>query len=338
VTVNIATRAASGGDAEGDTLLRIENLLGSAHADILTGSANLNTLNGGDGNDTLAGFDANDMLVGGFGSDILIGGAGGDALDGGAGLDAASYVSSSAGVTVNLATRAASGGEAFGDSLAGIENLIGSAHADTLTGNLGINALSGDAGNDRLDGRLGNDRLEGGDGNDTLIGGAGGDALGGGAGLDAASYAGSSAGVTVNLATRAASGGDATGDTFSGIERLDGGLGSDVLAGGAGSDAFVFNTALGPANVDQITDFSVADDSILLENAIFTTLTSTGVLSAAAFRVGAAAGDADDRIIYDNASGALYYDADGTGGIGQVQFATLVSHPLGVTNADFVVV
>ena len=54
--------------------------------------------------------------------------------------------------------------------------------------------------------------------------------------------------------------------------------------------------------------------------------------------VGAAASDADDRIIYDPASGALYFDADGTGAIGQVQFAALVSRPGGVTNADFLVI
>src|ERR687891_378388 len=69
------------------------------------------------------------------------GGAGGDALDGGAGLDAASYAGSDAGVTVNLATGAGSGGHATGDTLTGIENVIGSIHADTLTGNGGDKKL-----------------------------------------------------------------------------------------------------------------------------------------------------------------------------------------------------
>jgi Ca2+-binding RTX toxin-like protein len=190
-----------------------------------------------------------------------------------------------------------------------------------------------------------------------LTGGAGGDALNGGAGIDAANYSNSTAGVTVNLAaTGPALGGHATGDTLAGIENLvgsthadsltgdagnnalNGGLGNDKLTGGAGRDAFVFNTALGAANVDQITHFSVADDTIRLENSIFTTLTSTGLLSATGFRLGMAAADADDRIIYDTGSGALYYDADGTGQIGQVQFATFVSRAGGVTNADFLVI
>jgi Ca2+-binding RTX toxin-like protein len=72
--------------------------------------------------------------------------------------------------------------------------------------------------------------------------------------------------------------------------------------------------------------------------AVFTALGITDALSASVFASGAEASDADDRIIYDTTSGALYYDADGTGLIGKVQFATLVSHPGGVTNADFVVI
>lgn len=182
-------------------------------------------------------------------------------------------------------------------------------------------------------------RRAGGDGSDTLAGGAGGDGLNGGAGFDMASYAGSDARVTVNLAAGPASGGEATGDAFTDIEGLigsphsdvlsgnagsnllNGGLGSDVLTGGLGRDAFDFAAALGAANVDQITDFSVTDDAIRLDNAIFTALTSTGVLFRTAFATGTAAGDADDRIIYNSASGVLYYGADGAGGI------TVVSRP-----------
>ena len=74
-----------------------------------------------------------------------------------------------------------------------------------------------------------------------------------------------------------------------------------------------------------------------LKHILFTALT-TGLLSAVAFRSGAAAVDGDDRIIYNSVSGALYYDADGAGGVAQVQFATLVSLPTGLTNADFLVV
>jgi Ca2+-binding RTX toxin-like protein len=355
VTVNLgAAGAASGGHAAGDTLTGIENLVGSVHADRLTGSTANNVLNGGHGNDGLAGGAGNDRLMGGDGNDTLHGGAGADALHGGGGIDAASYAGSIAGVTVNLgASGPLSGGHAASDTLTDIENLIGSAHADRLAGNAANNVLNGGVGNDSLAGGGGHDVLAGGDGNDTLHGGAGADALHGGAGIDAASYAGSTAGVTVNLG---ASGGDAAGDTLTGMENLigsahadrltgsaannvlNGGLGNDVLTGAAGFDAFLFNTALGAANVDQITDFSVTDDTIRLENAVFSALTATGVLSAAAFAVGTAASDADDRIIYDSANGVLYYDADGAGGAAQIPFAILVSHAGGVTNADFVVI
>jgi Ca2+-binding RTX toxin-like protein len=347
VTVNLEPGVASGGHATGDTLTGIENLIGSAHADTLTGDAQNNALLGGDGNDTLAGSDGNDALSGG---------AGADALDGGAGIDAANYSTSAEGVTVSLATGTASGGQATGDTLTGIEKLIGSAHSDSLTGNAVNNLLNGGLANDALYGGGGNDSLVGGDGNDTLTGGAGADAANGGAGFDTASYAGSTAGVTINLATGGASGGHAAGDTLTGMENLtgsahvdtlagnafnnvlNGGLGSDTLTGGAGRDAFVFNTALGAGNIDRIADFSAVDDTVRLENAIFTALTTTGVLSAAAFTGGTAAGDAADRIIYNSATGALSYDADGAGGVGQVQFATLVSPPGGVTNADFLVI
>jgi serralysin len=334
--------------------------------DIITGDAADDTIEGFEGADTLAGGDGRDTLVGGDGNDTLIGGAGADRLNGGGGIDTANYARSTAAVAVNLATGAASGGDATGDTVTGIENVIGSAQSDTLTGNAGNNLLNGGIGSDMLAGGGGNDSLVGGDGNDTLIGGGGADALEGGAGIDAASYTGSNAGVTVNLAaTGPASGGHAAGDTFAGIENLIGSanadsltggagnnvlsggagndtlagrLGNDMLAGGVGADTFDFNTALGAANVDRITDFSAADDTIRLENAIFTALTITGALSVSAFAIGAAAGDANDRIIYDSTSGVLYYDADGTGVIGKVQFAQLTTHPSVVTNADFLVI
>ncbi len=255
VSVNLATGAASGGDAAGDTFISIENLTGSAFNDTLTGDSGANALDGGAGNDLLDGGVGNDSLYGGAGNDTLIGGAGSDVLDGGAGIDLASYAASTAGVSVNLATGIGSGGDAAGDTLTGIENVTGSAFNDTLTGDSGANALDGGAGNDLLDGGVGNDSLYGGAGNDTLIGGAGSDVLDGGAGTDTASYATSTAGVSVNLATAAVSGGDAAGDTLISIENvtgsafndtltgdsganvLDGGAGNDLLNGGAGNDS-----------------------------------------------------------------------------------------------------
>ncbi len=109
-----------------------------------------------------------------------------------------------------------------------------------------------------------------------------------------------------------------------------------MLTGGAGADSFVFDTALGPTNVDQISDFTAGADKIKLENAIFTALTSTGALAAGAFQLGSAASEADDRVVYNQSTGALLYDADGSGAAAAVQFATLTSKPA-VTASDFLV-
>jgi len=77
------------------------------------------------------------------------------------------------------------------------------------------------------------------------------------------------------------------------------------LTGGSVAEAFVFNTAPGSTNIDTITDFRVIDDEIRIDNAVFTAAGADDTLSAAAFRVGAAAGDANDRIIYNASTGAL---------------------------------
>lgn len=120
-----------------------------------------------------------------------------------------------------------------------------------------------------------------------------------------------------------------------GDDTLNGGVGMDTLNGGAGADTFVFDRALTPGNVDAINAFSVADDTIRLENSIFAGL-AVGAMAASRFTIGAEAGDAGDRIIYDAATGALYFDADGTGAGAQLQFATLAAG-LALTAADFVV-
>ncbi|AXS41375.1 M10 family metallopeptidase [Breoghania sp. L-A4] len=253
VTVNLGDGLVeSGGDAEGDQLLRIEHLEGSAFHDTLIGSAGINYLYGGDGNDTLEG------------------GAGADRLDGQGGWDMASYAGSSAAVSVNLGDGLVeSGGDAEGDRLLRIEHLEGSAFSDTLIGSAGINYLFG------------------GDGNDTLEGGAGADRLDGQGGWDKVSYAGSSAGVSVNLGDGLVeSGGDAEGDQLLRIEHLEGssyadiltgsaginwmgggagadelagGGGNDRLSGGTGADDFIFNTGDGS---DTITDFELGLDDI----------------------------------------------------------------------------
>jgi Ca2+-binding RTX toxin-like protein len=117
---------------------------------------------------------------------------------------------------------------------------------------------------------------------------------------------------------------------------IDGGAGADVLSGFGGSDAFEFSSALGNGNVDAITDFAPGTDRIYLDHAVFGSL-AMGELAAGAFQTGAAASEADDRVVYDPATGALSYDADGSGAGAAVQFAQL-HDALALHASDFVVV
>jgi Ca2+-binding RTX toxin-like protein len=114
--------------------------------------------------------------------------------------------------------------------------------------------------------------------------------------------------------------------------------GQDTLTGGSGNDAFVFNTALNATtNVDQITDFIAGVDKLHLDNAIFTAVGANGALAAAAFQLGAAALRSDDRIIYDQGTGALSYDADGSGAGAAIRFAILTTKPT-LTSTDFLII
>jgi cysteinyl-tRNA synthetase len=117
--------------------------------------------------------------------------------------------------------------------------------------------------------------------------------------------------------------GDDRIDGRGGNDRLGGGSGQDLLIGGKGADAFVFE-AFGGRNVDRIGDFASGVDRIRLDHGVFDAL-SKGVLDAGAFVLGTKAAEADDRIIYDSASGRLYYDADGRGGADAVLVAKLAA-------------
>ena len=123
------------------------------------------TINGGSGNDTI---DGSALSVGEIAL-ILQGGVGADALAGSAGVDTATYAASIAGVAVDLGAGSASGGDATGDALTGIENLIGSTQGDVLAGDAGSNVLTGGDGADTLAGGAGADELNGGDGDDTAV-------------------------------------------------------------------------------------------------------------------------------------------------------------------------
>ncbi|WP_283770716.1 calcium-binding protein [Microvirga sp. 3-52] len=125
-----------------------------------------------------------------------------------------------------------------------------------------------------------------------------------------------------------------------GNDFLYGGIGNDKLYGGAGKDSFVFDTKPHKStNKDAILDFKVVDDTIRLDNAVFTKVGSNGTLKSSAFWTNntGKAHDKDDRIVYDKDSGVLYYDADGSGKGASVAFAT-ISKNHALTNKDFVVI
>lgn len=122
-----------------------------------------------------------------------------------------------------------------------------------------------------------------------------------------------------------------------GNDKLYGGTGNDTLSGGSGKDAFYFDSKANKStNLDKITDFSVPDDTIRLENSVFTGL-KAGALSSAAFWIGTKAHDSSDRIVYNKSTGALLFDVDGTGSAAATQFATLPKN-LKMTAADFYIV
>ena len=180
-----------GGDAEGDRLVSIEYIIGSNFNDILRG-------NPGVGN-TLEGRSGNDALFGGSANDFLLGGIGGDHMEGGAGTDGTSYLSSFGGVTIDLQFNVATGGDADGDTLIGMEDVQGSMFDDALYGNNSANRFDGWYGADILEGRGGADTLTGYDGNDIIYAGADGDRVSGGDGIDLLSYISVGFGVEVSL-------------------------------------------------------------------------------------------------------------------------------------------
>jgi Ca2+-binding RTX toxin-like protein len=294
----------------------------------ITGNMGANHLTGNGGNDELVGSGGNDLLDGDDGNDTLYGGDGNDKLNGSLGLDV----------------------------------LVGGSGADLLAGEDGNDTLYGGDGSNALDGGSGVDLLSGHRGNDTYHVGQTGDAVVEAAGhgkdtvLTRVSYTLSAAAQVevLNAASPSAktnltltgngfanaitgNGGANTLKGGGGNDVLASGLGKDALYGGAGKDAFVFASKLNrTTNVDRISDFSVRDDTIRLENAIFKGL-KAGTLKSDAFAIGPKASDASDRILYDKSSGALSFDPDGTGSAAAVKFAIL-KKGLALMAADFFVI
>ena len=327
----------------------IENLtLTGAAALVGAGNSLDNVIIGNSGANTLYGFAGDDYLDGGAGADTLFGGASGDDY----------YVVDDVGdITVEGVSGPAGGVDTVESWIdrnlnANFENMIlmgsaaiayGNILDNSLIGNAGVNLLYGFDGADTLDGGAGADLMFGGNGDDTYIVDDAGDVtseVSASGGIDTV-MSSVTRNLTAHLENLILTGdaaidgagnslnnvitGNAAANTLYGLggdDRLDGGLGADVLQGGAGADEYVFSTALGDGNVDAVVGFSVADDTILLDVSVFSGI-SAGALDADAFHVGASAADAEDRIIYNSASGALYYDPDGVGGADAILFATL---------------
>jgi serralysin len=342
----------------------------------LLGTAAVSAIGNGAAN-TIVGNAAANLIHGMAGDDALTGGAGADRMFGGAGNDtynvdnAADLVSEAGGsgidrilstVTISLVHPAQAAGAIENVSLLGTDALyaVGNALGNSIVGNAGANLIQGMGGNDVLNGGAGADEMYGGAGNDTYYVDNAGDlvneAIPGSSGTDRVissisfilPYSPDGEVENLILAGTAAINGTGslvansmTGNSSNNI--LNGRGGRDTLTGGLGSDAFLFNSALsGIANVDTITDFSNrnGDDSIRLEDAVFKQLGSlpfARTLNASQFHVGPAAADANDYIVYDQSTGALFYDADGSGGGSQaIRFATLIGKPT-LAATDFVV-
>ncbi len=220
-----------------------------------------------------------------------------------------------------------------------------------LIGNAFDTVISGNAGNNLLDGKAGIDRMQGGRGDDTYVvdndrdvvtevSGEGRDTL-----IAFVSYLlrDDQSIETLELA-RSTPSKDLTlvGNSFANTLRgngdgnwLAGGAGNDVLFGKGGADRFIFSAALGRDNVDHIADFA-SEDEFALAGDVFASL-APGALSADAFKmIDRAKVDANDRILYKQATGEVFYDADGAGQGAAVLFAVL-DNKATLTGADFLV-
>jgi Ca2+-binding RTX toxin-like protein len=317
------------------------SLTGNALSQEITGNAGANVLkDGGGAGDVLKGLGGNDLYLVYSSATTIVEGSSGGAADRIA--SAVDFVLG-ADVHVEIMTTTSAAGTSGVD-------LTGNALKQQITGNAGSNILRDGGGvGDVLSGLGGNDVYQVYSSATTIAESA----TGGTADriMAAVDYV-LGAGVHVETMTTngsiGTSGIDLTGNEFvqaitgnAGSNIIDGKGGSDTLSGLAGKDFFVFSSALGAGNIDTITDFNVADDTIRLENAIFTALTATGALAAAAFQanITGLAADATDRIVYDTDTGKLFYDADGdkAGGVDGVHFATLAAG-LALTSGDFAVI
>ena len=315
------------------------DLRGNALSQAIIGNDGKNVLNDGGvgGADTMRGHDGNDTYLVYNSGDVVIelDGEGNDRVS--AGVD----YTLGKGVHVELLnTSSASATLAI--------DLTGNAFAQTIRGNAGDNVLSdgGTGAADTLIGGKGNDDFQVYNSGDVIVelDGEGADRVS--AAVDFVLAAGVHVEYLNTTALAATYAISLTGNELvqlvrgnDGVNTIDGGGGDDVLFGMGGADNFRFSTALAPDNIARIADFAAGSDKIHLDDAIFTALGALGALDPAAFRdTATGVKDADDRIIYNSDTGALAYDADGSGtAFANIRFATITGSPL-LTAADFVVI
>ncbi len=308
----------------------------------LTGNNIGQTIVGNDGQNTIDGKAGADIMEGRGGNDtFVVDNAGDFIIEGNGGGDdwvaaAVSYVLTASAHVEKLSTTWGGGTTAI--------NLTGNNIAQTIIGNDGANTIDGKAGSDIMEGRAGDDIYIVDNSGDTII-----ETATGGSDWVAAtgSWTLTASAFVEKLSTTWGGGTTAinlTGNNIAqtiigndGFNVLNGKYGNDRLIGGGGTDYFDFTFNRGGAgNIDIVQGYSVADDTIRLDNAFFTGL-ANGYLAASAFAIGSHASDALDRIIYDSSTGALYFDDDGSGAHAATQFAT-ISHGLAMTADEFYVI
>ncbi|MFK7943104.1 MAG: M10 family metallopeptidase C-terminal domain-containing protein [Paracoccaceae bacterium] len=273
VTINLNAGTGAGGEATSDTLISVEHVSGSNHADDLTGDPfNANQIFGLGGADVITGMGGHDFLLGGGGNDHIIGGTGRDVIRGNAGADILDgeseddwiqYNDAPGRIELNLGAGTGTVGDAAGDIFISIENIRGSTFGDVIVGSAGRNQILGDGGNDTITTAGGNDVVWGDAGNDVLIGSSAGETFYGGTGADQINGAGgddwsryndATSGVAVSLLTGTGTAGEAAGDTLLNIEFLWGSEFDDVLEGSHG-----VNQIRGGAGADRITGHKAND-------------------------------------------------------------------------------
>ncbi|NMF96070.1 calcium-binding protein [Aromatoleum toluolicum] len=314
-----------------------DKLFGLAGDDELLGGKGNDHLTGGDGDDDLLGDKGNDHLDGGAGNDFLDGDDGNDKLTGGEGDDEIHGGSGNDNII-------AGNGFNIVDAGSGNDKVTAGDNDDIIDAGSGNDTIMAGAGNDDIFGGAGKDNIKAGDGDDFIDGGADADNMAGGAGNDtyvvdnakdkiveqagqgndtvmaSSDFSLAKLANVENIELTGTGAFSATGNAGANI--LDGNAGSNVLTGGAGADVFVFDDLTG---TDTITDFVHGTDEIWIDNSVFTALTTDGALAAGNFVTGAGAValDADDFLVFDSTSGALYYDADGNAAGAAVHIANV---------------